>query len=110
MHRTMLVIAATLIWPSAAAAEPIQVAATLAGHAILPAQSFVDPPPDAPVGFFRAGRFTANERLEQDYGRLERTALARPFPGQPLQGFSGIPKASSPWATTTVSATSSGPI
>ena len=78
MHRTMLVIAATLIWPSAAAAEPIQVAATLAGHAILPAQSFVDLPPDAPVGFFRSGRFSANERLEQDYGRLERTGLAPP--------------------------------
>ena len=90
MHRTMLVIAASLLLPTAATAEPIEVTATLAGHAILPAQSFVNPPPDAPVGLFRSGRFSANERLEQDYGRLERTGLALPFPGQPLQGFSGI--------------------
>jgi hypothetical protein len=90
MHRTMLVIAASLLLPTAATAEPIEVTATLAGQAILPAQSFVNPPPDAPVGLFRSGRFAANERLEQDYGRLERTGLARPFPGQPLQGFSGI--------------------
>jgi hypothetical protein len=90
MHRSIVVIAASLILPTAAAAEPIRVTATLAGHAILPAQSFVHPPADAPVGLFRSGRFSANERLEQGYGRLERTGLARPFPGQPLQGFSGI--------------------
>jgi hypothetical protein len=90
MHRTLPTLAATLLWPAALAAEPVAVTATLAGHAILPAQTFVNPPADAPVDLFRSGRFTNNERVEQDYGRLERTGLARPFPGQPLQGFSGI--------------------
>src|SRR4051812_7079616 len=75
--------------------------ATLAGHAILPATSFVPPPESAPPGFARSGRFTGagNIRVEQvgsipgttgpaPNGRA--TGLALPFEGQPVQGFSGI--------------------
>lgn len=90
MHRTTLALAGTLLLPAALAAEPVAVTATLAGHVVLPAQTFVNPPAGAPVDLFRSGRFHNNERVEQDYARLERTGLARPFPGQPLQGFSGI--------------------
>ncbi len=74
-----------------AAAEPVHHPATLAGHAVLPAQSFTLPPVDAPPGLFRAGRFFGNERTERPYALVDRrTGLGRPFPGQPLQGFSGI--------------------
>jgi hypothetical protein len=75
--------------------------ATLAGHAILPAATFVAPPEGAPPGFAVSGRFTGagNARNEQvgstpgdtgpTYGR-RRTGLTLPFRGQPVQGFSGI--------------------
>jgi hypothetical protein len=75
--------------------------ATLAGHAMLPAATFVAPPEGAPPGFAVSGRFTGagNARNEQvgsapgdtgpAYGS-RRTGLSLPFRGQPLQGFSGI--------------------
>jgi len=87
-----------------------RVDATLVGHALLPAASFVAPPADAPPGFARSGRFTGpgNIRVEQPgsiagdtgatHGRRP-TGLSLPFNGQPLQGFSGIkPVAGEPGA------------
>ncbi|MGY8870257.1 MAG: esterase-like activity of phytase family protein [Pseudomonadales bacterium] len=67
--------------------------AILKTHAQLPAQSFVLPPKNAPLYFNQSGRFTAknNHRINTAYGIYDdATQLARPFPGQPLQGFSGI--------------------
>ncbi|MBK1657056.1 esterase-like activity of phytase family protein [Paracraurococcus ruber] len=84
--------------------------AVLAGHAILPAASFVPPPADAPPGFAVSGRFTGpgNLRNEQvgsqpgDTGAIHGrrpTGLSLPFRGQPVQGFSGIkPVAGEPGA------------
>ncbi|MBB3896785.1 esterase-like activity of phytase family protein [Roseococcus suduntuyensis] len=75
--------------------------AVLAGHAVLPAATFVAPPEDAPEYFRISGRFTGpgNVRNERPgsvpsvslpgYG-ARRTGLALPFEGQPLQGWSGI--------------------
>jgi len=70
-----------------------QFEAVLKTHAQLPAQSFILPPKGAPAYFNQSGRFTAKDsnRVEASYGIYdEATGLARPFPGQPLQGFSGI--------------------
>lgn len=53
-------------------AAPEAVTATLAGHAILPAQSFVLPPADAPRGLFMAGRFADNQRHEAPYAMVSR--------------------------------------
>lgn len=65
--------------------------AVLKGHAVLPAQSFTLAPADAPSYFNLSGRFTSGPRNEALYGIFdEATGLARPFPGQALQGFSGI--------------------
>jgi hypothetical protein len=75
--------------------------ATLAGHAILPAATFIAPPEGAPPGFAVSGRFTgaSNARNEQvgstpgDTGAMHGrrpTGIALPFRGQPVQGFSGI--------------------
>ena len=69
--------------------------ATLAGHAVLPAQSFVDAPSDAPADLKVSGKFTTGKRVEA-LGTIEGTSGDRPtgvklpFKGQPLQGHSGI--------------------
>ncbi len=83
------------------AAADTRFEARLVGQAILPAATFLAPPADAPEYFRLSGRFTGpgNARNEvagsipgvtlPGYGPRA-TGLAMPFPGQPLQGFSGI--------------------
>lgn len=71
--------------------------ATLAGHAVLPAQSFVAAPRDAPADLQASGKFTSGKRVEA-LGTVEGLSAGRgtgvsvPFKGQPLQGHSGIKK------------------
>lgn len=71
--------------------------ATLAGHAVLPAQSFISAPKDAPDDLKISGKFTSGKRVEV-IGTVEGlsagrpTGVSLPFNGQPLQGFSGIKK------------------
>ncbi|MDQ8023358.1 MAG: esterase-like activity of phytase family protein [Moraxellaceae bacterium] len=69
--------------------------ATLAGHVVIPARSFVTPPGDAPADFRLSGKFTTGKRVEDaesvvglSAGRP--TGVSVPFRGQPLQGHSGI--------------------
>ena len=69
--------------------------ATLKGHAILPAQSFVDAPADAPDDLKTSGKYTTGRRVDavgsmigKSYERP--TGVSLPFKGQPLQGHSGI--------------------
>lgn len=67
--------------------------AILKEHAQLPAATFVLPPDSASSYFNYSGRFTGpdSHRVEQPYAISDdQTGLSRPFPGQPLQGFSGI--------------------
>ncbi|WP_425051729.1 esterase-like activity of phytase family protein [Psychromarinibacter sp. S121] len=88
--RLIAALLATAAMPAAALAQQ-EYTATLTEHAQLPAQTFLAPPADAPAMFNVSGRFTGGDRVEQLYGIFdETTGLARPFPGQPLQGFSGI--------------------
>lgn len=71
--------------------------ATLAGHALLPAQSFIAAPKDAPQDLKNAGKFTTGKRVEA-LGTVEGlsagrpTGVSLPFKGQPIQGHSGIKK------------------
>ncbi|MGQ2980908.1 MAG: esterase-like activity of phytase family protein, partial [Polaromonas sp.] len=71
--------------------------ATLAGHALLPAQSFIAAPKDAPQDLKNAGKFTTGQRVEA-LGTVEGrsagrpTGVSLPFKGQPIQGHSGIKK------------------
>ena len=91
MCRLSIAAAVVALLPAIGHAEPVEVTATLEGHVVLPAQTFVMPPDDAPNALFVSGRFNDNERTEQLYGNMnEETGLGRPFPGQPVQGFSGI--------------------
>jgi hypothetical protein len=75
--------------------------AQLAGHAILPAATFVAAPPEAPAEFALSGRYAARagQRIElpesvpalNGSGASARpTGLALPFRGQPVQGISGL--------------------
>jgi hypothetical protein len=86
--------------PAAAAAQT-RFDAELAGHAILPAATFVAPPADAPPDLAVSGRFTGPGNRRNDtvgsqpgasgFGAHARpTGMALPFNGQPVQGFSGI--------------------
>ncbi len=73
-------------------------AATLAGHAVMPAESFVEAPADAPADLKVSGKFTTGTRVDA-VGSVEGKSFDRPtgvklpFKGQPLQGHSGIKKA-----------------
>jgi hypothetical protein len=69
--------------------------ARLAGHAVLPAQTFIQPPADAPADLTISGRFTGGARVDavgtvmgRSNGRP--TGVSVPFNGQPVQGHSGI--------------------
>lgn len=71
--------------------------ATLAGQAILPAETLVPAPADAPEHFRNAGKFTTPDRHRSDprgsvpgMDGKRPTGLSLPFDGQPVQGFSGI--------------------
>ncbi|MDO8441666.1 MAG: esterase-like activity of phytase family protein, partial [Polaromonas sp.] len=71
--------------------------ATLAGHVVMPAQSFIAAPKDAPQDLKSSGKFTTGKRVEAlgtvaglSAGRP--TGVSLPFKGQPLQGHSGVKK------------------
>ncbi|MDA4629991.1 glycerophosphodiester phosphodiesterase, partial [Escherichia coli] len=71
--------------------------AKLVSHSILPANTIIKAPDDAPEHLKTSGKFTTADRKRaeglatvpgKDGVRL--TGLSLPFDGQPVQGFSGI--------------------
>ena len=75
------------------AGEPFP--ATLEGHIVIPAETFIDAPADAPADLKTSGKFTGGSRVDaagsiegKSFGRP--TGVKYPFPGQPIQGHSGI--------------------
>ena len=73
--------------------------ATLSGHVVIPAMTFVNAPSDAPSTLQTSGKFTTGKRVEElnsveglSAGRP--TGVKLPFKGQPIQGHSGIKKMS----------------
>jgi hypothetical protein len=73
--------------------------ATLAGHALIPAATFIPAPADAPKDAALSGKFTGGARVTEagtvpgDTGAMHGkrpTGLSLPFEGQPLQGLSGF--------------------
>jgi hypothetical protein len=73
------------------AESPAKFVAVLKAHAQLPAQTFLPAPADAPIGLQSSGRFTSGLRVEKPYGWTNpASGIAMPFPGQPLQGMSGV--------------------
>lgn len=99
--RTILAFAILLLAGAATAREPAPVAATLAGHTILPAATFVATPRGAPADARRSGAFTTpdNRRIATPASVPSRTGpgpegrptgLALPFRGQAVQGISAM--------------------
>ncbi|MEM6322195.1 MAG: esterase-like activity of phytase family protein [Pseudomonadota bacterium] len=78
----------------ACAAGPLSaqeiVPATLDGHAVLPAFSFSAVPSDAPREAWTSGKFTDGAAAIRAPMSVVANGVARPFFGQPLQGFSGF--------------------
>ncbi len=111
--RASLLLVAGLLAATPAFADA-EFPATLAGHAILPADTFIAPPADAPADLQISGKFTGAARTDAvgtvmglSAGRP--TGLSVPFRGQPVQGHSGIRRMADGtyWVlTTTASATS----
>ena len=70
--------------------------ASLAGHAVLPAQTLIAMPADAPEDLKISGKFTnsmlRNDRIGTFEGRSggRPTGVFLPFKGQPVQGHSGV--------------------
>lgn len=102
MQNTSL-LALTLLLTAASAQAQQAFPATLAGHAALPARTFVSAPKDAPTSLRTSGKYTGpdarrEERLESIAGSSylsakgvpKPTGISLPFSGQPIQGFSGI--------------------
>jgi hypothetical protein len=82
-----------------AQAPQIEFPATLAGHALIPAPSFIATPADAPADLRVSGKYTTGvrvERLDSVEGRSANrpTGISLPFGGQPIQGHSGIKRMS----------------
>ena len=93
-----LLFAATALIALPALAQQ-QFPATLEGHAILPAATFVNPPEDAPASLRVSGKYTTADRHRVDaigtvpgMDGIRPTGLSLPFNGQPVQGLSGIKK------------------
>lgn len=69
--------------------------ATLAGHIVIPAQTLIAPPADAPADLKTSGKFTTGTRVDavgtvEGKSRGRPTGVKLPFSGQPAQGHSGI--------------------
>jgi hypothetical protein len=89
-------VASLLLASSAAFAQGEgEFPAKLAGHAVLPAQSFIDAPADAPDDLKTSGKYTTGRRVDAIGSVMGKsndrpTGISLPFKGQPLQGHSGI--------------------
>ncbi|MFZ4531191.1 MAG: esterase-like activity of phytase family protein, partial [Alsobacter sp.] len=93
--RTILLASVALAFAVAPAAAQQAFPAKLAGHAVLPAETFIPAPADAPVDLQTSGKYTTGKRVDAlgtVMGKsFERdTGVKLPFKGQPIQGHSGI--------------------
>jgi hypothetical protein len=69
--------------------------AVLAGHVVIPAQTYLKAPADAPADLKVSGKFTTGTRVDaigsvEGQSRGRPTGVKLPFDGQPAQGHSGI--------------------
>lgn len=105
--RNTLTLSASLLTLLLGAALPAQsqsaYPATLVGHALLPATTFVPAPKDAPTSLQTSGKYTTADGRREDRLAVipgtsflsakeapRATGISLPFQGQPIQGFSGI--------------------
>ncbi len=89
------VLAAVLSSVSMAAVAQQELPAVLEGHAVLPAQSTIPAPDNAPGDLKISGKYTTKKRVEAMGSVMGKSAdretgVSLPIKGQPLQGHSGI--------------------
>ncbi|MFM2450291.1 MAG: hypothetical protein RIS44_2741 [Pseudomonadota bacterium] len=95
MKTTSLALLATWLFSLPMAQAQTEFPALLAGHALIPAQTYLPTPKDAPADLRVSGKFTTGTRVEA-VGSVEGrsanrpTGVSVPFRGQPIQGHSGI--------------------
>jgi hypothetical protein len=95
LRRLILATTATFALATAAAANQ-EFAATIAGHVVMPAESFIEAPADAPADLKVSGKFANGPVRIEAIGTSEGKSAGRPtgvklpFKGQPAQGHSGI--------------------
>jgi len=95
-----LALAAALLLSSTMLAgaqdAPKEFPAKLVGHALLPANTIIPAPADAPADLKVSGKFVQPGKRVGAVGTVmgtsggRPTGLSTPFAGQPVQGFSGI--------------------
>lgn len=97
MRRSLLSAVAVIALTTAASADDNQFNAKLVGHAILPANTIIKAPENAPEHLQVSGKFTTPDRRRAEglgtvpgKDGVRPTGLSLPFDGQPVQGFSGI--------------------
>ena len=97
MRSTFLCSVASLVMLTSAAFAQSEgeFPAKLAGHAVLPANSTIEAPADAPNDLKTSGKYTTGKRVEKlgsvmGKSKERDTGIALPMQGQPLQGHSGI--------------------
>jgi hypothetical protein len=98
MRRSLLAAAAVIaLTTTSSLAEDKEFAAKLVGHAILPANTIIRAPENAPEHLQTSGKFSTADRLRAEglgtvpgKDGVRPTGLSLPFDGQPVQGFSGI--------------------
>lgn len=100
MNRLSAVALCAILTTPTVAQEGTTFPATLVGHAVLPAETFIAPPEDAPVDAAISGKFAAGPDRIEEVGSVEGntgglhgrrgTGVFYPFEGQPVQGFSGF--------------------
>lgn len=98
MTKALLTSAALFVlFVSQASAEEKAFPAKLVNQAVLPANTIIPAPADAPAYLKTSGKFSTADRKRADAlgsvpGKdgVRPTGLSLPFDGQPLQGFSGI--------------------
>ena len=98
MRRSLYLAAAVLALSTASAfADDQEFPAKLAAHAILPANTIIPAPENAPEHLRSSGKFTTADRKRAEglgtvpgKDGVRPTGLLLPFDGQPVQGFSGI--------------------
>jgi hypothetical protein len=97
MRRSLLSAVAVIALTTAASADDKQFDAKLVGHAILPANTIIKAPENAPEHLQVSGKFTTPDRRRAEglgtvpgKDGVRPTGLSLPFDGQSVQGFSGI--------------------
>ncbi|HTV69667.1 MAG TPA: esterase-like activity of phytase family protein [Rhizobiaceae bacterium] len=96
-YRLFSTVAALALVASGATAQETEFPAKLTGHAILPANTIIKAPENAPEYLQTSGKFSTPDRKRATAlgsvpgtDGVRPTGLSLPFEGQPVQGFSGI--------------------